>query len=246
MDGSRDLNISGYKIVNVANPTQPADVVTKNYTDKLNDDMKDYINGIAQGIFDIINKIRDLTPTLNVEEYVRYINLRQVTCHSLAGLLKISTTFPGDRHAVYQHGGPHVWIESPTSSLEYKMTKMEEIIGKEITIDYQKPVKVSTWTLYLLDMATIWRVKFIWQWSKDRVNWISSKKAINTEMAQSLWCGNNAKIVFRNDETPKAYKYWRIVINGSETTTNYMYINYLQMELEYIEETKKHPHSVAV
>ena len=47
MDRSRDLNISGYKIVNVANPTQPADVVTKNYTDKLNDDMKDYVNGLA-------------------------------------------------------------------------------------------------------------------------------------------------------------------------------------------------------
>ena len=230
MDRSRDLNISGYKIVNVADPTQPADVVTKNYSDKHNDDMKDYINDLGQRIFGYINKMRD--PTTDLEEYVRYINLRQVTCHSLAGLLKVSTTFPGDRHAVYQHGGPHVWIESPTSSLQYKITNTREITGKDITLDFLYPVKVSTWTLYLLDEATAWNVKFIWQWSKDRVNWISSKEAISTQSETNLWCGNNAKIVFRNDKTPKALKYWRIVINGSETKSKYIYINYLQMDIE--------------
>ena len=180
MDGSRDLNISGYKIVNVADPTQPADVVTKNYTDKLNGDIKDNINELGQRIFDIINKMRDSTPTSSVEEYVKFINLRQVTCHSLAGLLKISTTFPGDKHPVYQHGGPHVWIESPTSTLEYKITDTQGFTGKDMTIDFLYPVKVSTWTLFLLGQATIWHVKFIWQWSKDQVTWISSKKAINT------------------------------------------------------------------
>ena len=138
MDRSRDLNISGYKIVNVADPTQPADVVTKNYSDKYNDDTKDYINDLGQRIFGYINKMRD--PTTDLEEYVRYINLRQVTCHSLAGLVKVSTTFPGDRHAVYQHGGPHVWIESPTSSLEYKITKTQEITGKDIKLDFLYPV----------------------------------------------------------------------------------------------------------
>ncbi len=41
MDGSRDLNISGFKVVNVADPTEPSDVVTKHYIDILEYNMKD-------------------------------------------------------------------------------------------------------------------------------------------------------------------------------------------------------------
>ena len=67
MDGSRDLNISGFKVVNVADPTQPRDVLTKNYVDNL-------INDRSQRIIKYINDIRSLTPNTSVEEYIRYIN----------------------------------------------------------------------------------------------------------------------------------------------------------------------------
>ena len=78
MDGSRDLNISGFKVVNVAEPTEPRDVVTKQYVDKLEYDMKDFINHLVnsrdQRIIKIIDDVRTLTPISSSEEYVRYIN----------------------------------------------------------------------------------------------------------------------------------------------------------------------------
>ncbi len=72
MDGSRDLNISGYKIVNVADPTEAQHVTTKHYVDQYNVTTMTYIEFLRQ-----------LTPVSTVEEYVRYINRRKTTCHRL-------------------------------------------------------------------------------------------------------------------------------------------------------------------
>ena len=71
MDYRKDLNISGNRVVNVADPREDDHVATKHYVDHLH----------------------LYRPDSNAEEYVRYINARYVTLHSLAGLCKIECTF---------------------------------------------------------------------------------------------------------------------------------------------------------
>ena len=71
MDPRKDLNISGNRIVNVADPDQFNHVATKNYVDH----------------------VHVLRPDANAEEYIRYINARNATLHSLAGLCKIESSF---------------------------------------------------------------------------------------------------------------------------------------------------------
>ena len=71
MDPRKDLNVSGNRIVNVADPRENEHVATKHYVDHLH----------------------SYRPDSNVEEYVRYINARNITLHSLAGLCKLETTF---------------------------------------------------------------------------------------------------------------------------------------------------------
>ena len=241
MDGSRDLNISGFKVVNVADPTEPRDVVTKNYVDTLEYQMKDYINLRDQRIMKYINDLRNLTPNSSVEEYIRYINLRAITCHSLAGLVTMKSTLPSDPHPVYEHGGPHVWIESPTSSLEYKIVDTQAINNKYIKVSFQFPVIVETWTLYILDQAVEWKVAYVWEYSDDGENWtvLGAPKKIMSDSL--LWCGNNSFMIFTNfkvKEHDKGHKYWRIVFQHSTTKSKYIYINYLQMRLRLPEETE--------
>ena len=71
MDPRKDLDISGNRIVNLANPSRHDHAATKSYVDY----------------------VHILRPDANVEEYVRYINARNATLHSIAALCKIETTF---------------------------------------------------------------------------------------------------------------------------------------------------------
>ena len=240
MDGSRDLNISGFKVVNVADPTEPRDVVTKNYVDTLEYQMKDYINLRDQRIMKYINDLRNLTPNSSVEEYIRYINLRAITCHSLAGLVTMKSTLPSESHPVYEHGGPHVWIESPTSSLEYKISHTQAITGY-IQATFLFPVKVTTWTLYILYEAVKWKVSYVWEFSDDEITWTLIDKQKKAESKTNIWSGNNAIITFDNHEVhkpDKGHKHWRLLFKFSSTLSKYIYINYLQMRLDYITEVK--------
>ena len=68
MDPKKDLNVSGNKIINVAEPLENDHVATKHYVDHLH----------------------VYRPDSNVEEYVRYINVRNLTLHSIAGLCTLS------------------------------------------------------------------------------------------------------------------------------------------------------------
>ena len=96
LDPRKDLNISGNRVVNVADPAELNHVATKHYVDH----------------------VHTWGPDSNVEEYVRYINFRNVTLHSIAGLCKLETTFgwATDPKRVIIRGqvGPYIVLESTT------------------------------------------------------------------------------------------------------------------------------------
>ena len=89
MDPRKDFNISGNRIINVADPEEFNHVATKHYVDHLH----------------------DYNPVSNVEEYVRYINNRNSTLHGLAGLCKLEMTFrwaTDPKHTVVGEVGPYI------------------------------------------------------------------------------------------------------------------------------------------
>ena len=213
-----ELNISNYRIVNAAEPTELQDVTTKNYVDHFNTQVMVYIE-----------HIRNLTPLSDEEEYCRYINLRKITCHSLANLVIVKTDIPEEPHPVFMHGGPYIWIESPTSTLRFKVTK--SMNDKHIQVTYRFPVKVNSWTLWTLDEAVIWRIKYTWEWSDDGANWTSGTAVYSKSDHGIEWCGNNGEILLNNEEIHEVHKHWRIVFKESRTVSAYIYINYLQMDV---------------
>ena len=70
---SNDLNISGYKIINLADPTHEQDATTKEYVD------------------DLVWAVHDFNALTNRSEYIRTINTKHITMVSLAGLCTVST-----------------------------------------------------------------------------------------------------------------------------------------------------------
>ena len=117
-NGVMDINMSNNKVINVADPAEAHDATTKCYTDLQ------------------IQNLHNLTPIINEDEYVRYINLRNTTLHSLAGVLKVTT----DLHFVSRHpkitGIPHTWLESPTCTMSAMLEGDQDLTAKNITIEF--------------------------------------------------------------------------------------------------------------
>lgn len=226
MDGSRDLNISGFKIVNVAEPTEQGDVGTKGYIDKVVDEF-------SRRIIKYINDLRNYTPNFNVEEYIRYINLREITCHSLAGLVTMKSTIPCVPHITSQHGIPHVWIESPTCTTEYKIENLHNIVGSNIQASFQFPIKVKIWIFHIIqdDKDIPWKLSYQWECSNDGKIWTVISSENKAMSVPNIWSGNNSEIVFVNEKN-SSYLHWRVVFKHSQTTAKIVYINYLKMRVE--------------
>ena len=121
MDYRKDLNISGNRVVNVADPREDDHVATKHYVDHLH----------------------LYRPDSNAEEYVRYINARYVTLHSLAGLCKIETTFlwaTDPKRVTVRYIGPYLLLESTTGHCLYAIQE-QDLTGKNITEQAKRCVK---------------------------------------------------------------------------------------------------------
>ena len=211
MDGNRDFNNSGNKIVNVADPTEEQDVATKYYTDHTH----------------------FLRPTSNIYEYLEYINKRNTLLHSIAGLVKVSTDieYTFGKHTGGVVGNPYVWLESPTSTLEVLLKKQKHLTGKYISIRYRYPIHVSTWYFNIArDLYEDWEIRFKWEVSNDGNFWITLPVTHTTKTIESRWCGNNTVLRFVNEWHARS-QYWRIVFVAGATNQNCIFINYLRMEL---------------
>ena len=150
MDPRKDLNISGNRIVNVADPDELNHVATKHYVDH----------------------VHVLRPDANAEEYIRYINARNTTLHSLAGLCKIESSFDWavDPDCVrHRYIGPYILLESTTGHCLYAIQE-QDLTGKNITVEYLFPVEVHKWDIHVLYEGQYDHDEFtyIWQASNDK------------------------------------------------------------------------------
>ena len=213
VNGAMDINMSNNKVVNVADPIGPHDAATKCYTDHL------------------IENLHNLTPTTNQSEYVHYINLRNTTLHSLAGVLKVTTDINFTSKHSDKNGMPHTWIESPTCTFATMIAGHQDLAEKNITILFKYPINIETWNFkMLIHPYTNWEVEYKWQGSNNGHYWYDVGEEKKVKTLENNWNGNNASLQFQNP-TYARYKYWRVLIGAGKTAEIPMYINFLRMKV---------------
>ena len=205
--------MSNNKVVNVANPIEPHDAATKCYTDHL------------------LENLHNLTPTTDEVEYAHYINLRNITLHSLAGILEVTTDINFTSKHPNKNGMPHTWIESPTCTMNTMLDGNQDLAGKNITIEFKYPINVETWSFkMLIDPYTNLEVEYKWEVSNNGVAWQDWTDEKKIKTGKKDWNGNNATLVFKNPLYAR-YKFWRVLIGTGKTNQIPMYINYIKMKV---------------
>ena len=211
MDPQKDLNISGNRVVNVADPTETHHMATNNYVDFLH----------------------LLTPDSDLYEYVRYINLRRDTQYSLTRLCRIKWTIEWtvDKGKVKETTGPFNLLESEISPT-ILLISPQELTDKIILLKYRFDVHVISWRISftkrpVLDFAYIWEV------SNDYETWdpITTPAPIETLTFKKRIDGNDGEMIFTNNY-PAAIraKYWRVKITAGKLEKDF-YVNQICMEL---------------
>ena len=213
VNGAMDINMSNNKVVNVADSIGPHDAATKCYTDHL------------------IENLHNLTPTTDQTEYVHYINLRNTTLHSLAGILEVTTDIIFTSKHPNKTGIPHTWVESPTCTLPTMLDGNQDLAGKNITIEFKYPINVEKWNFkMLIEPYTNWDVEYKWQVSNNGAVWHDWTHEKNIKTGKNDWNGNNATLVFNNERYTR-YKFWRVLIGAAKTTLVPIYMNYIKMKV---------------
>ena len=201
MDPRKDVNISGNRIVNVADPVRHDHVATKSYVDH----------------------VHILRPDANVEEYVRYINARNATLHSLAGLCKIESSFEfavDPERVKHRYIGPYVLLESTTGHCLYAIRE-QDLTGKSITVEYIFPVEVRKWDIHVLYWGPYDHDEFmyIWEASDDKETWVQITQPAMVTVRMEEWNGCDGKLSFNNPHSTARYIYWRVLIQAGKVGT---------------------------
>ena len=208
-----DINMSNNKVVNVADPTEARDVATKRYTDLQ------------------IQNLHNLTPITDEAEYVRYINLRKTTLHSLAGVVNITTDFNFTSRHPKKTGIPHTWIESPTCLMNAMLEANQDLATKSITIEFKYLINISLCSLnMIIDPYQNWEIEYNWQVSQHGVNWHDWGPKEKIKTGKKDWNGNNAKLSLRNNQYGR-FQFWKVLIHTGKTETLPIYINYLKLKV---------------
>ena len=199
MDPRKDLNVSGNRIVNVADPREDDHVATKHYVDHLH-------------IY---------RPDSNAEEYVRYINARNVTLHSLAGLCTLETSFgwvTDPKRTVFGMVDPYIVLESTTGHCLFVIQE-QDLTGKSMTVEYMFPVEVQKWDFCILFEAFLDPDEFlyVWQASNDKENWEQRGQTKAAKVKVENWNGCDGILSFTNNVIGR-YRYWRLLIQHGEVT----------------------------
>ena len=199
MDPRKDLNVSGNRIVNVADPREADHVATKHYVDHLH-------------IY---------RPDTNAEEYVRYINARNVTLHSIAGLCTLETTFglvTDPKRTVVGMVAPYIVLESNTGHCLFVIQE-QNLTGKTMTVDYMFPIEVQKWDLCVLFEAVedLDEFYYVWQASNDKENWEQRRQTKAAKVKVENWNGCDGILSFTNNVTGR-YRYWRLLIQHGKVT----------------------------
>ena len=108
-------------------------------------------------------------PTSSYETYVKYINLRQKTIHSILGFVHVTSNLSAT-HTAYHGGTINSLLEcNTTRNSFYWLT--QSFTDKYIAFEFQKPVWLKQ-IQFVLNGRSAWTLHFTWQYSDDNgVTW---------------------------------------------------------------------------
>ena len=104
----KDFNVSGNKIINVADPHHAQDATTKIYVDAVNDSLQR-----------MIWRVHGFSALSNRQEYIHVINSKEYTLASLAGICTVTTEWKlhNSGHAYSYTYMEHCWNLQPVQML---------------------------------------------------------------------------------------------------------------------------------
>ena len=219
MDPRKDVNVSGNRVVNVADPIEPNHVATKSYAD--------YLHLLA--------------PDSDEFEYVRYIRSRRDTQCSLTRLCTIEwdviyTAEKDQKPGLQGTSGPFHLLESAICPSILRISP-QQLARKYIMVKYRYDVRVINWKISLTyqdpkDQPAL-DFRFVWQVSPDYRRWgnVTEPTPIEVKNFPQRRDGNDGEMIFRmnNPDNIRA-KYWRVNFTAGQLQQNF-YVNQLYMKL---------------
>ena len=168
-----------------------------------------------------VDHVHVLRPDANAEEYVRYINARNVTLHSLAGLCTLETSFgwvTDPKRTVRGMVDPYIVLESNTGHCLFSI-QTQDLTRKSMTVEYMFPIEVQKWDFCVLYKEQYDHDEFlyVWQASNDKENWEQRGQTKVAKFAVNNWNGCDGILSFTNNAIGR-YRYWRLLIQHGKVT----------------------------
>ena len=223
-DWTKNVSMSGNKVINVANPENDQDASTKSYVDAAVRYLKQYVDTAVE-------EEHNRTPLNDRTDYINAINTKEETMISLVGLCRVSTSW-----TIHEDRNPHEWLECMTNRNVFWF-ETQKLKGKFIQVQYLFPVWVKEWKFRLHfhpDYVPI-PITFSWRFSEDGTKWKAVGKLLNAPITVEEWNGNTHVLKFTNPTaaTGEEVRFWRIVAATGETPTHKNpWVNLLSMNIE--------------
>ena len=170
-----------------------------------------------------------IDPTKVYETYVKYINLRKVTLHSIRGLVAILTNQPIGQGVITS------LLDSHTGFNHLYWKDDEPFKDHYIALQFQYPVWLNQMQFLVCAVTSPyiieWTLHFIWQYSDDGTTWTNIGNEYNKTFISSTDPFFGQLITLPQEASKhqsggviKRHKYWRI--NGlGGILKNHAYIN---------------------
>ena len=228
---NRNLNVSGYKVINLANPQNEQDATTKGYVDEKDADRKAYVDNMVW-------TVHGYTPISNAAEYIHTINTKYIHMMNLAGICTVTTDIKlrSGKHTYPYADLVHIWLESVICSNRVWFDG-QDLKNKYIQVQYKYPVIVKSWHLLVRYLDYKWNpVTYHWQFSDDGVEWYTTQQTQTAKCSIHHYNGNTHNILFTNNYVPNnGYHFWKMcVVQGAipKEQNNQPWANILFMQLE--------------
>ena len=167
-------------------------------------------------------------PTSSYETYVKYINLRRKTIHSILGVVNMTSNL------TIRVGYLQSFLETRTSR-NYFYWSGQPFTDKYIVLDFQKPVWLKQ-IEFVINGRITWTLHFTWQYSDDGITWEQIGNEYNKAFTSSIHppVTSPFEMITFAQEAPKLrnarHRYWRMHGLGGNMTSG-PYVNAVFIDL---------------
>ena len=170
-------------------------------------------------------------PTSSYETYVKYINLRRKTIHSIVGFVKMTSNLNIHTDGLLQS------LMECNITRHYFYWQTQAFKDKYIAFEFEKPVWLKQIEL-VLNGHSFWTLHFTWQYSDDGDTW----KQIGNEYNENFTTSKDPQFVepyeiftFPQEalqERNTKHRYWRMHgLSGQVTSSAYVNVIFINLTL---------------